>query len=150
MRAFTIIEILVTLLILILMAGAIFAITNVSILSWNSNRGMLELVQDVRQAMDGMTRESRQSKPSLVTRADTRLDFSIPHITPTPFISYYVLNNQLIREYPPGTTQVLANNISALNFSIDSMVLKIQVQATKVIRNAPHSFSLLEEVKFRN
>lgn len=153
MRAFTIIEILIAFFILCLIAGGIFAVTNIAILSWNSNNGMLEVVQDVRQAMDKMTREARQSKPSLVERADTRLDFYIPlitPITPTPYISYYVEDNQLFRKLNDETPQILANNISALNFSIDSMVLQIQIQATKVIRGITHSFSLMEEVKLRN
>lgn len=150
MRAFTIIEMLISLLILSLIAGGIFIVTNIAILSWESNRGTLELVQDVRQSMDGMTRESRQSKLSSIT-IDTngsRLDFSIPNISHT--ISYYTLNNQLIREHPAGTTKVLANNISSLQFFLNSIALQIQIQGTKTIRNAPHSFSLMEEVKLRN
>jgi len=149
MRAFTIIEILIAFFILSLIAGSIFAVTNISILSWDSNRGGLELVQEVRQAMDGMTRETRQSKTSLITRADTMLNFSIPDIA-SP-ISYYIQDNQLIREYPPGgTKQVLANNINNLNFSINSGVLQIHIQANKTIRNIPQAFSLMEEVKLRN
>lgn len=128
-------------------------VTNISILSWESNRGALELMQEVRQAMDGITREVRQTKSSLVTRADTRLDFSIPNITPTPYISYYTNpDKQLIRKLNNETEQVLANNIndSDPNFSLNSTVLKIQIRGTKMIRNAPHKFSLTEEVKLRN
>jgi len=151
MRAFTIIEILITFFILSLIAGSIFAVTNIAILSWDSNRGGLELVQEVRQAMDGMTREARQSNISLIITnyAYTMLNFSIPDIA-LP-ISYYIQNNQLIREHPTGTKQVLANNINDLNFyNISSTVLQIQINATKTIRNTPQSFSLVEEVKLRN
>jgi len=134
-------------------------VTNIAILSWNSNRAMLEVVQEVRQAMDGMTREIRQtnSNPNLPPPGSPEFEFSIPGVTNK--IKYYVnLDSQLIREYPAetgtGIKQVLANNISLLNFIcdplVDPRVLKIQIQAIKTVRNVPHSFSLTEEVQLRN
>ena len=158
MRAFTLTEALIALFILSLLAGGIFMVTNIAILSWNSNRAMLEVVQEVRQAMDGMTREIRQtnSNPNLPPPGSPEFEFSIPEVTHS--IKYYVLNSQLIREYPAetgtGIKQVLANNISLLNFIcdplVDPRVLKIQIQAIKAVRNVPHSFSLTEEVQLRN
>jgi hypothetical protein len=160
MRAFTIIEILVTFLILSLIIGGAFAVLNVANLSWNTSLGMLGLEQGVRQAMDGMTREARQSRPSNVDvhNGGSQLDFYLPNITPV--ISYYVQNNQLIREHPNGTRQVLANDINNVNFCCvggadcydcsNSRILQIQLQASKSVRNAPLSFSLAEQVKLRN
>jgi type II secretory pathway pseudopilin PulG len=149
MRAFTLTEALIAFFILSLLAGGIFMVTNIAILSWNSNRAMLEVVQEVRQAMDGMTREIRQSN-SPPGSESPEFEFSIPDVTNK--IKYYCDNDkkQLIREHPPGTKRVLANNISFLNFTPTASVLKIQIRATKTIRNVPHYFSLTEEVKLRN
>ena len=150
MRAFTLIEILFSTFIFILISGAIYVIIGIAMVSWDSSRGKLEVVQELRSAMDGMTRESRQGKLSSLTVQynGSRLDFSIPDINST--ISYYVQNNQLIREHPPGTTQVLANNVNYLNFSMNSTELQIRIQANKTIKDASHTFSLIEGVKLRN
>ncbi len=149
MRAFVLIEILFSTFILILIAGAIYVIISIAMVSWDSNRGKLEVMQELRQAMDGMTRESRQGKLSSMDSTDgSRLNFSIPDINFN--ISYYVQNNQLIREHPPGTMQVLANNVNYLNFNLTSAELQIHIQANKNIKNASHAFSLTEGVRLRN
>jgi len=153
MRAFTLTEVLITLFIVTLLAGGIFAVTNIAILSWNANRAMLELVQEVRQTMDGMIREIRQSNSNLPPPGSSEFEFSIPDVTNK--IKYYRNNDtrQLIREHPPGTKRVLANNINDLKFDSDSLyprVLKITITANKMIRNTPYSFSLTEEVWLRN
>lgn len=160
MRAFTLIEILVVTIIFAIIILGVFAVMNTSTMTWNSTLGNLQLEQGVRLAMDGITRETRQSKADQVTVADNgaRLNFYIPGIA--PIISYYVLNNQLIREYPAGTTKVLSNNITLLNFCClggadcfdcaNSSMLQIQINANKTVRNIPLSFSLKEQVKLRN
>lgn len=151
MRAFTLIELLVVILIFSLIMTGIYCILHVSNLSWDSTLGMLGLVQEVRQAMDGMTRESRQSNVNqiAVNNGGSRLDFYIPNVN--PIISYYIQNNQLIREHPPGTKKVLANNISQITFLANSSILQIQIKATKTtIRNIPLSFSSIGQVKLRN
>ena len=160
MRAFTIIEILIAFFILSLIAGSIFAVTNIAILSWDSNRGGLELVQEVRQAMDGMTREARQSNGVTVNNGGSALDFSIPNVIYNINYSLNTTTYKLIREHPPNLPQVLANNINYLNFCCiggasctdcgNSAVLQIHIQANKTIRNIPQAFSLVEEVKLRN
>lgn len=160
MRAFTLTEALVATFIFILIIGAVLAITRVASLSWTTNSGVLELAQGARQAMDGMTRESRQSRPQdlAITNGGARLDFNIPSVAPV--ISYYVLNNQLIREYPPLTTKVLANNISSILFCCaggadcadcaSASMLQIQIIATKTKWNIPLSFALTQKIKLRN
>jgi len=162
MKGFTLIEILVALLILSFIIGAIFAILNVANLSWNSSMGSLDLQQEVRQAMDGMIREIRQSKPTAITvdPSGAKVDFSIPNISNA--ISYSLSANKIIRVYPAGsgTFWTLANNISSLNFCClgganctdcaNSQILQIQMQAAKTVRNQSLSFPLQEKVKFRN
>jgi len=163
MKEFTglsLIEILVTMVIMSFIIGGIFAILSIANLSWNSSMGLLDLQQGVRQAMDGMTREARQSRPTFITIANggAQLDFFIPNISNV--ISYYVLNNQIIREHPTGTSKVLANDISSLNFCClggadcmdcaNSRVLQIQIQADKIVRGRALSFALQEKARLRN
>ena len=151
MRAFTLIELLVVVLIFGIIISGIFGILHVANLSWDSTLGMLGLVQEARQAMDGMTRESRQTNINQITVNDggARLDFYIPNVA--NIISYYIQNKQLIREHPIGTKKVLANNINQITFVVQSSTLQIQINATKTtIRGVPLSFSSTELVKFRN
>jgi len=70
-------------------------------------------------------------------------------------------NNQLVREFPAGTTRVLCNNISALNFcchhdticdtvcsAADSV--QIQLNSSDTVRNKNISFSAKGQVNLRN
>lgn len=151
MRAFTIVELLVAVLIFSLILGGIFGIVHVADKSWDSTLGMLGLVQEIRQGMDGMTREARQSSFSqaAVSMGGARLDFFTPGSNSV--ISYYVQNNQLIREYPAGTTKVLANHINQINFISSASMLQIQVTANKTtIGNRALSISSVQQVKWRN
>ena len=61
MRGFTLVEVLVSLLILSIVLAGIFAVLNVGQMNWNSSMSSLDLQQQVRQAMDGMSKEIRQS-----------------------------------------------------------------------------------------
>jgi len=151
MRAFTLIELLIVILIFSFIMAVILGILHVSNLNLDSTLGMLQLTQEVRLVMDGMTREVRQSSynQATVSNAGSKLDFYIPNIT--PIISYYVQNNQLIREHSPGNKKVLANNISQATFVANSSILQINITAAKTtIRNIPLSFSSMQQVKWRN
>lgn len=151
MRAFTIVELLVAVLIFSLILGGIFGILHVANKSWDSTLGILDLVQEIRQGMDGMTREARQSSFSQATVSigGARLDFFIPGSNSV--ISYYVQNNQLIREHPTGTTKILANHISQINFTSNASMLRIQITANKTtIENRALSNSSVQQVKWRN
>ena len=151
MRAFTIVELIVAVLIFSLILGGIFGIVLVADKSWDSTLGMLGLVQEIRLGMDGMTREARQSgfSQATVNIGGDRLDFFTP--SSGTVISYYVQNNQLIREYPVGTTKVLANHISQISFVSTASMLQIQITATKTtIGNRTLSISSAQQVKWRN
>ena len=50
MKGLTLIEVLFATFILILIAGAIYVITSITMISWDSGRGKLEVVQELRQA----------------------------------------------------------------------------------------------------
>lgn len=154
----TLVEILVTCGILTIIISGIFTILNVSDITWRADSGLLDLQQDVRRAMDGMIREARQSRPLDITNSLVKLDFYIPDVS--NLISYYVLNNQLIREHPAGIKKVLANNITSLDFCCSggadcadcshAHILQIQIQAAKTAGKRQVSFTLKEQARLRN
>ncbi len=160
MRGYTLLELLVVTFIFAIIIAGVFAVLNTTSMTWNSTIGNLQLEQGVRLAMDGLTRETRGCKANQVTvnNGGARLDFYVPDIA--PILSYYLLNNQLIREYPAGTVKVVANNINNLSFCCvggadcvdcaNANSLLIQINAYKNVRGIPLSFSLKEQVKLRN
>lgn len=148
---FTFIEIVVSMVIFSFMVLAIFSVLNVGDKTWRSESILVELQQQVRLAIDGMTRELRQSRSSgdiTISGGNTQIDFY--HAGSATEISYYLSNNQIIREHPAGTTKVLANNITSLTFSQSGDVITIQVQAQKIDRGGTRSFALTEKVRVRN
>jgi type II secretory pathway pseudopilin PulG len=163
---FTLVEVLVTALILTFIIAGIFAVLNVADISWHTDMGLVGLQQQARQAMDGMIRELRQSKASVITiNSSSDISFSIPAQTyGDPWlgpIRYYLDSGigQIKREYV-GATKILANDITALSFSITGDVVEIQLAAKLAARGRDLCFpvsycndtskTLKEKVKLRN
>ena len=172
MRGFTLVEILVSLLILSVVLAGIFAVLNVGQMNWNSSMSSLDLQQQVRQAMDGMSKEIRQSSFSNITINPDQgaINFTVPiDITTNPItysstINYYLNDNsQIVREHPSGTTKILANDISNLSFCCvgivaancldydNSTAVQIYVEGNKTVRGRTYlPFNLTEQVRLRN
>ncbi len=171
MRAFTLIEILISIVILCVIIFAILSVLYVADLNWHTEVGLLDLQQQARQSMDGMIREIRQGKLLTISSGGGRIDFSIPVsiLNPDSYynVSYYLENDQIIREHPIGTRKNLANNITNLSFCCwygascgtdctGSEVLQIQLKAQKTSRDIELAFPqeegkfLTEKVKLRN
>ncbi len=171
-NGFTLVEILVSVLILGLLFAGIYAVLNVGNIIFREDMTLVELQQQVRQAMDGMIREIRQAKREtdrLITIPSdgSEIEFYIPSFS-NP-ISYYRdvndVNNdgiidQVIREHPPQIYKILANDITALSFSITGDVVEIQLAAKLAARGRELCFPILycndtsktlkEKVKLRN
>lgn len=178
LKGFTLVEILVSAVILSFIIAGLFAIFSVANISWYTDMGLLGLQQQARQAMYRMVREIRQGSPLRKTIDDGKITFYIPPaVYGDPWvesISYYRdvndtnndgVVNQIIREYPPGTKKILANDIDSLSFccwdGVDCCnpiledcsnlpVLQIQLRATRTVRQRPLVFSLTEKVRLRN
>lgn len=148
MKGFTLIEILVSVLILGLLVAGIYAVLNIGSMVFREDINLVGLQQQVRRAMDSMVNEIRESKLSVITLADanTKITFSVPPaVYGDPWvgpISYYRdvndanndgVVNQIIREYPLGTRKILANDITALSFSLTADIVEIEVAAKKII-----------------
>jgi prepilin-type N-terminal cleavage/methylation domain-containing protein len=160
MKGFTLFEVLVTVLIFSLIIASIFGLMRVANESWDAGEGRLALQQGLRQAIEGMIREARQSSPGGVTIApsQSRVDFTIPDVAGS--ISYYILNSQLIREYPTAAVRILASGVNSLIFCCkggvdclacaDSRILEIRLQATRSTHSRALTFALTEQVRLRN
>lgn len=146
MKGFTLLEILVSVLILGLLVCGIYTVMNVGNLIYSEDINLLGLQQQVRQGMDRMVNEIRESKPSEISivEANTKIIFKIPpEVYGDPWIgsiSYYrdvndanndAVIDQIIREYPSGTRKILANDITSLSFSIAGDVVEIALAAKK-------------------
>lgn len=149
-NGFTLVEVLISTAIALFVVLGIYAVLNIGNITWFTDMGMLDLQQEARLAMDGMTREIRQSSPSgiSITNGGEKAEFYIPDVADG--ISYFLRNNQLVREHPAGTEKVLANDLTSLNFSLASDTVTILSTFGKTAQNRNLSFSLAEKVRFRN
>lgn len=164
MRAFTLVEVLVIMLILVFIVLGIYSVLNVGRQAYNDDLGLLDLHQQARRVIDGMVRELRQAKreasrPITISQGGTTIEFYIPNVSSS--IRYYRnANNQVIREHPSGTLKILSNDITNLCFCWDSSnntcltnctnIFSIHIDASKTVMNNPLSFSLTEKVRLRN
>ena len=150
MKAFTLLEVLVSVVILSLIITGIYSVLNVGNITYNIDLGILDLQQNARQAMDWMVREIRESSPPNIEigGGNNQITFDTPN---EQDIQYYrnTQENQIIREYPTGTTRILANNIEGLNFYLNGNLLEILVTAGKV-QTQDLNFFLKEQVRLRN
>lgn len=172
-RAFTLLELLVSSAILAFIVGGVIAVAIIADRAWNKDMTLTQLTQEARQAIDGMTKELRETQANYISIPQTldSIQFNIPtSLNPVTFstnpIKYYLnVNHQIVRESPPGANpMVLANNIESLNFCCGNgvcnedcngaTVVQIQVSATKTVRQQelrfPLNGQLIEKVRLRN
>ncbi len=149
-KGFTLAEILVSVAIALFVISGIYAVLNVGNITWFTDMGMLDLQQNARQGMDGITRELRQSASSdiAISSAGEKIEFSVPNVTDT--VAYYLDAGQLIREHPPGVEKVIANDVNSLNFLSNAGIVTIQLGLEKTAQKRNLSFSLREKVRLRN
>jgi len=173
MKGFTLIEVLVVVCILGLLASGIFTVLNIGNIIFKDDITLVELQQQARLGMDAMAKEIRESssQPQL-SDSNTKATFYIvpqaygsPPVGP---ISYYRdindvngdgIVNQVIREYPAQVYKILANDISALSFSLNGSIFGIDIAAKKSARGRDLCFpapcqvpqkALKEVVRLRN
>lgn len=149
-KGFTLAEILVSVAIVLFVFLGVYEVLNVGNISWFTDMGMLDLQQEARLAMDGITREIRQSSPYdvSITNGGQKVEFYIPDVSNS--ISYFIQNSQLVREHPIGTEKVLSGDLTSLDFSLASDTVTIQLTVGKTAQNRNLSFSLAERVRLRN
>ena len=173
-KGLTLIELMVSVVILSFLTLCIFSLLNIGDLSWRTDMGLLDLQQQARQAMHGMVRELRQGINTSVNNVTitngTMIEFYVYNVTNS--IAYYLQQDRIIREHPSGTTRVLATDIDSISFcccqqdtdcdpsecnsnctfpgSPNAADIKIHITAGKTVKFRNLSFDLTEKVKLRN
>ena len=153
LKGFTLFEVLVCCTILSAILASIFGVFSVGNECWNINTVVLDLRQQARMSMDGMSREVRQSLPSAINITDggARINFSIG-VRP---VSYYLDHNQLIREYIPsgetvGVRRVLGNDMASLNFSLSNSTVGIRIELENTAGGRNITIPLTTKLRLRN
>ena len=156
-KGFSLVELMVSVLLLSFMIGALIAVFNMGRSVYNSNEGMMDMQRIASQSLDGMVRELRQSRVADISigSGGATIKFIVPisidPLTNSSSIQYYVdADNQLVREHPAGNIQVLAVNINSINFTLNGNVLDIIVQATIDLRHQDLNFTLHQSLSLRS
>ena len=164
-KGLTLIEALVSIVILAIIFLCVFAVSNIGDMSWRTDMGLLTLHQQTRHAMHGMVREIRQIDTSgsnnitiTNTSYGTEIEFYVINVTNS--IRYYVNNNRIFRSHGT-TTRTICNDIDMLSFCCqhgstcdtdcsETDAVEIQVGARKSVRNRNVFFNLTEQILLRN
>ncbi|MBU1044159.1 MAG: hypothetical protein KJ915_07160 [Candidatus Omnitrophica bacterium] len=156
MKGFTLVELMVSVLIMTGMVIGLLAAFEVGRNVYDSNQGLMEKQRIIQQTMGAIVKEIRQSKLADITisNGNTRIDFIIPTsvnpLTNSSNIRYSILNNQIVREHPPGNQQVLAINVDSLMFDLSGNLLEIEIQARISLRTGDMLFTVKEKVSLRS
>ena len=159
MRGFSLVEILVSVLILTFLVAGIFAVLNVGDMSYDADMGLIHLQQQARLAMDAMTRELRQADSNSIVipvGADSITFIAPLALNPTQWIgpiTYQLDTNQhqIIRTLAGVPNKIVGNNISSLSFDKDGDILDIEFTCQMTTtRRRDLSLSLKEQVRLRN
>lgn len=160
-KGFSLVELLVSLVILSIVLGFIFSILHSGKTTWETADTVIEVQQQARQALDFMVKELRQSSDSVISGVPddgsnyTSVSFSIPtqwndtagQIDWSPTIEYSLVNNQIFRNASDGQPPYLANHINSLIFRRQATnVIEVFIEALKNERG----FSLNSQVTLRN
>jgi len=161
MKGFTLVEMMITAIIIFFLLAAVLAVFLVGDKIWQIETGLVQLQQQARGALTAMVREIRQSSNSNLTisNGSLRIEFNIPDASNS--IAYELINDQLIRQHPANTTRVVTGEVSSLSFCCwqggscgsdcsSSRLLEINLGLEKTVREADLAFSLTQKVRLRN
>lgn len=152
-KGFTLVEVLVSAAIGVMILVAVLTVFTQGDAIFQQEITLLDLQQDVRRAMDGMTREIRQAFPTgNVGIGTSNITFTM--VDDTNYVTYSLSGNEIIREYPAIADKILARNINALTFlqgGAGNRVITIGVNATQTDNKGRLlQYSLSEKVRLRN
>ena len=161
-QGFTLTEVLMAVFIFTLLSAACYTIMASSSSSWQVNRVRIELQQELRKSQGWMINELRQSGSSVVTNVPA--DGSTGHATITFRTStgvsggsatwstdtiQFLLSGTQLQRISGGTTKVLAQDISSVQFlrqSTTPNLVEVSLQAQK---KAPGSVTLSSSLNFK-
>ena len=136
----TLIEMMVTVVILSIIVLGLVTFFSGGIRSWISGQSQLKAQREARQAMDRMVREIREGS-EITTDTNTKIIFNTPWVTGT---TYELINGTLNRNSTP-----LINNVSILDF--DASLSKIHIlMEVDVDNDSNPDITLNTDVNLRN
>jgi prepilin-type N-terminal cleavage/methylation domain-containing protein len=176
MKGFTLVEILITIVILSFSVVGMFSLMNYARTNYDTNFVSLNLQQQARQGIIQLSREIRQAYwksiwdpfpadpvVNTITEPDENENNSITFNTPnTDEINYSLIETevsgkelwQLKRTCPTCTDNIIANDITGLLFSRGEHIVNITVTASKTFKSLNQertlTFPLTEQVEVRN
>ena len=151
-KGFTVLELLISLMLLTVILAAIYTALNMAVVSSPVDLGLLELQQQTRQATNWLTRETREGNATTTVVTPVSADFdNLTFYTPNESggIQYSVTSGQLQRAYA-GTTRIIARDITSLKFTKTTSTLTIDVRASRTVLKRFLVTTLTEKVRFRN
>ena len=155
MKGFTLLEILVTVLIVTFIIGGLYGVFNVNTTNYETNLVLLNLQRQARQGMSRLSREIRQASLSSILDKDQNRTSITFNTSAAIGIKYSLVSGQLKRECPTCTDIIIANDITVLAFSpVVGNLQKITLEARKAFRSNGNDYSfafpLIDQVKVRN
>ena len=149
-NAFTLVEVMVSLALLSFILLVVYGVLSTGSNIYTRDTLYLDAQQQARNGMDRMMREIRESSTQTITVIDANSD-RISVTTPNETgLLYYRSGTNLIREYPAGTTKIIASNIAYLKFTLSGTLLQISIRADRTYGSSTVSFPLVEKVRLRN
>lgn len=150
--AYTLVEVMVSLSLLTMICMGVYGVFQVGNTIFTKDMTLLDMQQQSRNAADRMCRELRQASSQVITAnynstTNDKLSFTMPTATN---VQYYLTGTNLIREYPAGTSKIIASNIGLLKYTLNGSLLQVQIRADRTSYQRTVSFLLTERARLRN
>jgi len=148
MKGLSLVEVLVTSVVLAILIVALFLVLNIGQRSWIQGDVNIQLQQEIARGLTVIARELKKTAPEKVRIGASSITFNVPQdlngdgsvVDTNGYIEWsadiiYSLNgsNQITRSFN-GATSIIANNISALQFSFvqdEAAVIQVNITASK-------------------
>lgn len=171
-KAFTLLEVMVTVLIFSIIAAALFMVLTSGKNSWLSGKVYTEVQQEIRKSREWVTKELSQARNSTLQMPGSYITGNVIHSSSIIFqvplnisdgggvswqaVTYYLggLNNkQLLRDIN-GDIKVIANDIVSVDFAREQdkpLLIYVTITAAKQEPKGQSANAVLKlKLKFRN
>ena len=111
MKAFSLIELMIVLVIFSVLLGATYGVLNMSGTSFKTGDIQVVVQQEARKAMDKISKELREA-------SSVNISAEYPFTLWGKKVKYVTNNGQLQKITEDGTTTVLANDVSSIQFTL--------------------------------
>jgi len=153
-RGLSLVEILVSMLILAMLMGVVYTGFSAGYMSWQTYQSNIITQQQVRKVFETLKRDLREASNISITQDGTNTNLSFSK-TSGDSIDYTWTNtgddaNQVIREVN-GSGTPIANSISAFTLTDNTTSVTVTISATKSSATGQDgAFSLKEKIALRS